>query len=238
MAHSPYDNEHKLGALLDYFLMPENTGVSLEDIISRVVVENVDELEGCLAKGKKVLKEATKALAKLLTRVVKHKMAQEKSHPTKAAHKDATEVLCQATEQLDRVRSTIAHHTVEIAYIEAVLKDCESMEEESSSSKEGSPPRSGSKDSPTATPQGYDDGHNIEMEDIGNTSNPSQGTATRTDPPEDNLEDAVDDPDVIVEDEWIVVEGEALLPSHQRMIDSWTWMTRKVELQPKPPPER
>ena len=27
-ANSPCDSDHKLGALLDYFLMPENTGVS------------------------------------------------------------------------------------------------------------------------------------------------------------------------------------------------------------------
>ena len=32
-ANSPCDDDHKLGALLNYFLMPKNTGVSLEDII-------------------------------------------------------------------------------------------------------------------------------------------------------------------------------------------------------------
>ena len=84
--NSPCDDDHKLGALLDYFLMPENTGVSLEDIIGRVVAENVDALEVCLVKGKKVLKEATKDQSKLLTRVAKQKMAQEKSHPTEAAY--------------------------------------------------------------------------------------------------------------------------------------------------------
>ena len=51
-AHSPYDDDHKLDALLNYFLMLENMGVSLEDIIGRVVAENVDELEGRLVKGK------------------------------------------------------------------------------------------------------------------------------------------------------------------------------------------
>ena len=85
-ANSPCDDDHKLGALLDYFLMPNNTGVSLEDIIGRVVTENVDTLEVCLVKGKKVLKEATKAQSKLLTRVAKQKMAQEKSHPTEAVY--------------------------------------------------------------------------------------------------------------------------------------------------------
>ena len=32
-ANSPCDGDHKLGTLLDYFLMPENMGVSLENII-------------------------------------------------------------------------------------------------------------------------------------------------------------------------------------------------------------
>ena len=95
------DDDHKLGALFDYFLMPENTGVSLEDIIGRVVVENVDTLEVRLVKGKKVLKEVTKAQAKLLTRVAKQKMAQEKSQPTRTAHQEATQALRQVTEQLD-----------------------------------------------------------------------------------------------------------------------------------------
>ena len=138
-ANSPCDDDHKLGALLDYFLMPENTGVSLEDIIGQVVAENVDALEVHLAKGKKVLKEATKAQLKLLTRVAKQKMAQKKSHSTEAVHKEATKVLRQVTEQLDQVRGTIAHHMVEIARIEALLKDCESTEEESSSRDGGFP---------------------------------------------------------------------------------------------------
>ena len=100
-ANSPCDDDHKLGALLDYFLMPENTGVSLEDIISRVVAENVDALEVHLVKSKKVLKEATKTQSKLLTRVAKQKMAQEKSPSTEAAHQEAMRVLHQMTEQLD-----------------------------------------------------------------------------------------------------------------------------------------
>ena len=212
-ANSPCDDDHKLGALLDYFLMPENTGVSLEDIIGRVVVENVDALEVRLAKGKKVLKEATNAQSKLPTRVAKQKMAQEKSHPTEAAHKDAMKVLCQATEQLDRVRGTIAHHTAEITRIEALLKDSESTEEESSSPEEGSPPRSGSRDSTTATQQGHDNEHNIEMEDVGNASNPPQGMATQTNPPPEVTEDDLEgEDDVIVEDEWIIIEGGGVTP--------------------------
>ena len=205
-ANSPCDDDHKLGALLHYFLMPENTGVSLEDIIGWVVAENVDALEVCLVKGKKVLKEATKAQLKLLTRVVKQKMAQEKSHPIEA--------VCQATEQLDRVRGTIAHHTVEITHIEALLKDCESTEEKSSSPEEGSPPRSGSRDSTATTQQGHDDEHDIEMKDVRKAPNPHQGMATQTDPPpevmEDDLESAVDENDV--KDEWIIVEGGGITP--------------------------
>ena len=162
-ANSPCGDDHKLGALLDYFLMPENTGVSLEDIIGRVVAENVEALEVRLVKSKKVLKEASKTQSKLLTRVVKQKMVQEKSHSTEAVHQEATRMLRQMTEQLDRVRSTIAHHTADITHIEALLKDCKSTEEEYSSLGKGSPLRSGSRDPTTATQQGYDEEHDIEM---------------------------------------------------------------------------
>ena len=88
----------------------------------------MDALEVCLVKSKKVLKEASKMQSKLLTRVAKLKMAQEKSHPTEATHQEAMRVLCQTTEQLDQVRSTIAHHTADISRIEALLKDCKSTE--------------------------------------------------------------------------------------------------------------
>ena len=100
-ANSPCDDDHKLGALLNYFLMPENTGVSLEDIISWVVAENVDTLEVRLVKSKKVLKEASMMQSKLLTRVAKEKLALEKGHPTKAAHQEDARVLHQRTEQLE-----------------------------------------------------------------------------------------------------------------------------------------
>ena len=153
-ANSSCDDDHKLGALLDYFLMLENTGVSLENIISWVVAENVDALEVCLIKSRKLLREASKTQAKLLTHVVKQKLALEKGHPTKAAHDEAAKALSQMTEQLDWVRATVAKHTVDIAHIKALLKDCESTDEESSSSGESSPPESGSGDPPAATPQG------------------------------------------------------------------------------------
>ena len=100
-AISPCDDDHKLGILLNYFLNPKNTGVSLEDIIGRVVAENVDVLEVRLVKSKKVLKEDTKMQSKLLTRVAKQKLALEKGHPIKAAHQEAARVLHQTTEQLD-----------------------------------------------------------------------------------------------------------------------------------------
>ena len=212
-ANSPCDDDHKCGALLDYFLMPKNTGISLEDISGWVVAENMDALEVRLVKSKKVLKEASKTQSKLLTRVAKQKMAQEKSHPTKDAHQEAMRALCQTTEQLDRVRGTIAHHTADIARIEALLKDCESMEEESSSSREGSPLRSGSRDPTTATQQGHDEEHDIEMRDVGDVPNPSQGTATQTDPPPEATEDdSESEKDVIVEDELIIIEGGGITP--------------------------
>ena len=153
-ANSPCDDDHKLGALLHYFLMPENTGVSLEDIIGGVVAENVDALEVHLIKSRKLLKEASKTQTKLLTCVAKQKLALEKGHPTKVAHDEAAKALSQTTEQLDWVRATVAKHTADIAHIEALLKDCESTDEESSSSGESSPPESGSRDPPAATPQG------------------------------------------------------------------------------------
>ena len=207
-ANSPCDDDHKLGALLNYFLMLKNTGVSLEDVISRVVAENVDALEVHLVKSKKVLKEASKMPSKLLTIVAKQKMALEKGHPTEAAHQEATRVLRQMTEQLEWARSTIAHHTADIAHIEALLKDCESTDEESSSSGEGSPLRSGSRD-PTAAPQpGHDEEHDIEMRDVEDVPNPPQGMATQTDPPPEATEDdSESNKDVIVEDERIIVEG-------------------------------
>ena len=142
-ANSLCDGDNNLSTLLDYFLMPENTGNSLENIISWVVAENVDALEVCLVKSKKVLKEASKMQTKLLTRVAKQKLALEKGHPTEAAHEEVAKALCQMTEQLDQARATVAKHTVDIAHIKALLKDCKSTDEESSSSGESSPQSQG-----------------------------------------------------------------------------------------------
>ena len=78
-ANSPCSEDHKLGALLDFLLAPENTGVGLRHIIDRVVAENVDALEMRLVKSKKLLKEASKSQTKLLTRLTKQKMTLEKT---------------------------------------------------------------------------------------------------------------------------------------------------------------
>ena len=72
-ADSIHDEDHKLGDLLDYFLMPDNSGVTLDDIFCRAVAENVDALQVCLVKCKKVLKQANKTHGKLLTKMVKLK---------------------------------------------------------------------------------------------------------------------------------------------------------------------
>ena len=212
-ANSPCDSDHKLGTLLDYFLMPENTGVSLENIISQVVAKNVDALEVCLVKSKKVLKEASKTQTKLLTRVVKQKLALDKGHPTEVAHEEAARALHQMTKQLDRARATVAKHTMDIAHIEALLKDCESTDEESSSSGESSPPESGSGDPSAATPQGQEEEHDIEMRDVGDDPNQPQGTATQTDPlPEATGDNSKSKQDVIIEVERIITEGEGVSP--------------------------
>ena len=142
----------------------------------------MDAFEVRLVKSKKVLKEASKTQTKLLTRVAKQKLALEKGHPTKAAHEEAARALCQMTEQLDRARATVAKHTADIAHIETLLEDCESTDEESSSSGESSPPESGSGDPSAATPQGQEEEHDIEMRDVGDDLNPPQGMATQTDP--------------------------------------------------------
>ena len=216
--NSPCGDDHKLGTLLDYFLMPENIGVSLEDIIGWVVAKNVDTLEVCLVKSKKVLKEASKMQSKLLTRVAKQRLALEKGHSTEAAHQEATRALHQMTEQLEQARSTIAHHTADIAHIEALLKDCESTDVESSSLGESSPPGSGSRDPTAATPQGQEEEHDIEMRDVGDVPNLPQ-----TNPlPEATEDDSESKEDVIIEEERIITEGGGITPitpADDRLLD-------------------
>ena len=107
-ANFPCDGDHKLGTLLDYFLMLENMGVSLENIIGPVMAKNVDALEIRLVKSKKVLKEASKMQTKAVdSHVVKQKLALEKGHTTKVAHEEATRALHQMTEA---VRSSEGCH--------------------------------------------------------------------------------------------------------------------------------
>ena len=197
-ANSPCDDDHKLGALLDYFLMLENMA--------------------------KLLKEASKTQTKLLTYVAKQKLALEKGHSTKVAHDEAARALSQTTEQLDRVRATVARHTADIAHIEALLEDCKSMDEDSSSSGESSRQESGSGDPPVATPQGQEEEeHDIEMRDVGDDPNPPQGTATQTDPPpEATGGDSKSDKDIIIEDKRIIIEGGGvtpIMPADDRLLD-------------------
>ena len=66
-ANSPCSRDHELGALLNFLLMPENTGIGLRHILDWVAAENVDALEVHLAKSRKLLKEALKTQARLLT---------------------------------------------------------------------------------------------------------------------------------------------------------------------------
>ena len=82
-ANSPCSRDHELGALLYFLLMPENTGISLRHIIDWVVAENVDALEVHLAKSRKLLKEASKTQARLLTHLTKQKITLEKTHISK-----------------------------------------------------------------------------------------------------------------------------------------------------------
>ena len=234
-ANSPCSNDHKLGILLNFFLMPENTGVGLKHVIDRVVAENVDALEVRLIKSKKLLKEASKTQTKLLTHIAKQKLTFEKSHLSKAARDETSKALSQTTKRLDRVRTTITIHTADIIHIEALLEDCESTDEESSSSGESSAPGSGSGDPQAATPQGQEeeDEHDIEMKDVEDDPNlppPLEQDddlplvpATQTDPlPEDNGEDAESDKDVIIEDERIVIEtggATPITPADNQLLD-------------------
>ena len=206
--------------------MPENTGVSLKHVIDWVVAENVDTLEVHLVKSKKLLKEASNAQTKLLTHLAKQKMTLEKTHLSKKVSDETSKALSQTTKQLDQVRITVAMHTADIIHMEALLKDCESADEESSSSGESSAPEPGSGDPPAANPQGQEeeDPHDIEMRDVEDDPNPPPPSeqddnplpvpAAQTDPPPEdngNHEDTEDNKDVIIEDERIIVEDERIV---------------------------
>ena len=209
--------------------MPENTGVGLKHIIDQLVAENVDALEVCLVKSKKLLKEASKSQTKLLTRLTKQKMTLEKTCLSKKVRDETSNVLSQTTAQLDQARTTVTKHTADIAHIEALLEDCESVDEESSSSRGSVDPEPGAEDPPAITPQDQEeeDPHDIEMKDVEDDPNlpppseqdndplPVSVQAAQSDPPhggEEDWEGARDNRDVIIKDERIVVEAGGTTP--------------------------
>ena len=183
-ANSIYNKDHKLGDLLDFFLMPDNSGVSLDDIFCQAVAENMDALQVCLVKCKKFLKQANKTHGKLLTWIAKLKETQEKGLPTEAMHAEATEALHQAADQLEQVRETITNHTEEMACIKKMLKERESSEDDSSSPEDDPTSGSGLRNPTSATQQ--DD---VEMEDVKDNSNLPQGMASQTNPPTKEAEE-------------------------------------------------
>ena len=154
--------------------MPENTSVGLKHIFDRVVAENVDALEMRLIKSKKLLKEALKSQTKLLTWLTKQKMTLEKTRLSKKVHDETSKVLSQTTAQLDQARTTITKHTANIMHIKALLEDCESADEESSSSRGSVDPEPGAEDPQAITPQDQEeeDPHNIKMKDVEDDPNP------------------------------------------------------------------
>ena len=237
-ANSPCSQDHKLGALLDFLLILENTSVGLKHIINRVVAENVDALEMHLVKSRKLLKEASKTQTKLLTHLTKQKMTPEKTHLSKKTQDKIREVLSQTTEQLDWARTTIAQHTADMANIESLLEDCKSTDEVSSSSGESAALESGAEDPPTAIPQGWEDEdpHDIEMRDVEDDPNPFSPPeqdedphpvpAAQSDPPPEDkgdCDDAKDNWDMIIEDERIVIKAGGatpITPAEDQLLDN------------------
>ena len=228
-ANSPCSDDHKLGTLLDFLLMPENTGVSSKHIFDWVVVKNVDALEMRLVKSKKLLKDVSKAQTKLLTRLTKQKMTLEKTHLSKKVRNKTSKALSQTTAQLDQARTTVTQHTADIMHIEALLEDCESADEESSSSRGSIELEPGAEDPPATSPQDWEeeDPHDIEMKDVEDDPNPPPlleqdnnllpvlVQAAQSDPPHRGKEDREgmrDDSDVIVEDERIIIKAGGTTP--------------------------
>ena len=228
-ANSPYSHDHKLGTLLNFLLILENTGVSLRHIIDQVVAKNVDALEMCLVKSRKLFKEASKAQTKLLTHLMKQKMTLQKAHISQKTRDETRKVLSQTTEELDRVRTTVTQHTTDIAHIESLLEDCESTDEESSFLGESVDQEPGAEDLLAAIPQGKEEEepHDIKMKDVeydpnlpppserGNNPLPVSVQAAWSDPPTKDDEgwgDTKDDRDMIVEDGRIVIEAGGATP--------------------------
>ena len=130
---------------------------------------------------------------------------------------------------MDQARTTVAKHTADIVHIKALLEDCESADEESSSSRGSIDPEPGAEDPPAITPQDWEeeDPHDIEMKDVEDDPNPPPPLeqdndplpvpvqAAQSDPPHGGKEDregARDNRDVIIEDERIVVEAGGATP--------------------------
>ena len=190
----------------------------------------MDALKVNLAKSRKLLKEASKTQARLLTHLTKQKITLEKTHISKKTRDETQEALSQTTEQLDRARTTVAQHTTNIAHIESKLEECESTDEESSYSEESGNPEPEAQGPPTSTPQGCEeeeDPHDIEMEDVGDDPIPPPlseqddnplpvpAQVVQSDLPhrgEEDQEGVRDNRDVIVEDERIVIEAGGTTP--------------------------
>ena len=103
-----------------------------------------------------------------LTWLMKQKMTLEKTRLSKKVRDKTLKALSQTTAQLDQARTTITQRTADIAHIEALLEDCESADEESSSSRGSVNPEPGAEDPPATTPQDWEeeDPHDIEMKDV------------------------------------------------------------------------
>ena len=137
-----------------------------------------------LVKSKKLLKEALKSQTKLLTQLMKQKMTLEKTRLSKKVHDETSKVLSQTTAQLDQARTTVAKHTADIMHIKALLEDCKSVDEESSSSRGSIDPEPGAEDPPAVTPQDQEeeDPHDIKMKDVEDDPNPPPPSEQDDDP--------------------------------------------------------
>ena len=194
-----------------------------------MVAENVDALEMCLVKSKKLLKEALKSQTKMLTCLTKQKMTLEKTQLSKKTQDETHEALSQTTEQLNWARPTVTQHTADIPHIESLLEGCESMDKESSFS--------GAENPPAAIPQGQEDEDpdDIEMRDVEYDPNPPSPSeqdddqlpvpAVQSDPPPEDkgdCHDTKDSRDVIIEDERIIIEtggATPITPAEDQLLD-------------------
>ena len=79
------------------------------------------------------------------------------------------------------------------------------------------------RDPTTATQQGHDEEHDIEMRDVEDDPNLPQGMAIQTNPPPETMEDdSGSNKEVIIEEERIIVEGGGITPitsADDRLLD-------------------